>query len=1388
MNYGGLTVVGHNNCLGTGAATFLGNAHPSGILFPALSVTLPNDLLIGQATGDSWSGPINANGKTLTFAGTVHYAMSAVSAGKPCIRFSSGLTVHKGNVVIDHTSGTGFVCDGSVTFEKAITPKTPGLDIGCQINGGTPTVTFKASGNALQNLIWANNPGTYVFAAPNIFATPRAIVPGSGSAGSGNFFVDLGGCDQLVESVYDGKPLGAAAVRQIYSATPARITMQATASRTFRGSFNDKVTLCWAPTGNYTYTITNVTSTTSEGLVVSNGTVSVKDGATFPNVTALEVWAGAKLVIDSGSSCGTTLRRMVIGSTTGTTLSVADGAAFTVDDLYTVDASGNLTKMAGNTTYTSANIPALGANVTVTTKAGTDTYVGASGGLWNTPSNWASGSVPGAGSLIRVSNGVSSIVVDIEASIESFTGPSDTALTLSGSGKLVLAAVQTVIENAKDLIVQCEISGSGKLVSRGAGALKLEHANTYTGGTLRDTDAYNPDHSAFSGAIYVGNNAALGTGAVAFNCHAGLSIDASVTEIANDITWDSTYTAPLFYSHLTVNGTTAFTGTLDFSKTRCARVSEYGSSVTYNNVVLETTTSFGWDHILIAKSNTHNFTGRVSGTGSIGSDSYSNWRFSSVSNDLYSVYFYSKTAGNVLESLVRDTFLDTTRVIFRTGSGATAQSWKLHGFDQTVDCACDSVDGAPAAHVHYVETDADKPARLTMKATGDRSFAGYYKGPLSVCWNPTGAYTLTLTGGTHSTSGALIVSNGTVSVTGGASFANLSGIEVAKNATLSFASGTTVRRRLAKLVLQEGATFAFADATELLVEELWTADAAGNLTQHAPDRTYTSTEIPALNNVRVTTVHVEQPSVPVIWTAGGGADTSFATDANWSAKPDFTSAGTVATFANAGSVATATTDVTLKGIAFGTVEPFTVGGAGTISLYEAGIAAQAPGAGTAIYTVSAPLALRTSSAWSAGTNTTLSLEGAMTGCETMPGASTITVTGDGTVNWRGDPGGTCAADFVFSNTTVNVYGQGLGASTAGRMTFTDYPQGHSHVTFSNAVVNQEVYLRPQPMEGVRYGSGNFINFQAGTTNVFNGLVSIYDNYLRFACPDGACCIFAGGVYNDSYFFPVPLGAGLYVITNTPVNVDSWWSDTTGHTLIAVPGNQFRSSIHLGNASAVGVTSSVRLDVDNAASLCPELYLSSQAKFDLNGHDFGVNSLATGHADATPEVTSATPATLYATNFTTAITHPVRFTGAASFVKGGSGNLFLSGVSTSTGTVEVVTGGTLLFSEAGSWRKASRATVQAGAKLVLGGDNTFGKSTDVYIENSPVPALDIQKEGAQQPVRDLYIGGVKQARGTWGATGSKDAGGRPPQHVDDSHFAGAGVLTVVGNQGLMVIVR
>ena len=107
----------------------------------------------------------------------------------------------------------------------------------------------------------------------------------------------------------------------------------------------------------------------------------------------------------------------------------------------------------------------------------------------------------------------------------------------------------------------------------------------------------------------------------------------------------------------------------------------------------------------------------------------------------------------------------------------------------------------------------------------------------------------------------------------------------------------------------------------------------------------------------------------------------------------------------------------------------------------------------------------------------------------------------------------------------------------------------------------------------------------------------------------------------------------------------------------------------------------------------------------------------------------------------------------------------------------------LADEDGAWPNAKEAVVKGGV-LKLEHSQAFGREVNVRFEktNGVYGKLELA-EGVHQKCFALSIDGVDQARGTYGATGSR------AKYVDDTRFAGTGVLNVLGDgQGMVLIVR
>jgi autotransporter-associated beta strand protein len=133
--------------------------------------------------------------------------------------------------------------------------------------------------------------------------------------------------------------------------------------------------------------------------------------------------------------------------------------------------------------------------------------------------------------------GYDALLADTVAGSAVITVGGSSASTMNGSGGIHLGnAVRFIVADATssaaaDLVVSLQLdgaglsAGTGSVVKEGAGAMVLSAANTYTGGTTLS-----------AGALRVGNNAALGTGAVALN-GGTLSSDSSTAHtLANNLT------------------------------------------------------------------------------------------------------------------------------------------------------------------------------------------------------------------------------------------------------------------------------------------------------------------------------------------------------------------------------------------------------------------------------------------------------------------------------------------------------------------------------------------------------------------------------------------------------------------------------------------------------------------------------------------------------------------------------------------------------------------------------------------------------------------------------------------------------------------------------------
>ena len=109
---------------------------------------------------------------------------------------------------------------------------------------------------------------------------------------------------------------------------------------------------------------------------------------------------------------------------------------------------------------------------------------------------------------------------------------------------------------------------------------------------------------------------------------------------------------------------------------------------------------------------------------------------------------------------------------------------------------------------------------------------------------------------------------------------------------------------------------------------------------------------------------------------------------------------------------------------------------------------------------------------------------------------------------------------------------------------------------------------------------------------------------------------------------------------------------------------------------------------------------------------------------------------------------------------------LNGIISGTGAVEKDNTSTLTLTGANSY--TGDTTVSGGTLRLTG---SLSESTTVWIASPGKMQLDVD-----QTVTKLYLEGVLQSAGTWGATGSGAA------NINDTYFDGTGILTVGSGPG------
>lgn len=669
--------------------------------------------------------------------------------------------------------------------------------------------------------------------------------------------------------------------------------------------------------------------------------------------------------------------------------------------------------------------------------------------------------------------------------------------------------------------------------------------------------------------------------------------------------------------------------------------------------------------------------------------------------------------------------------------------------------------------------------RLIVRAGMSEVYPGVLSGALGFVWAPKGAHTFRAEG-VCSFSGALVVSNGTFEVgTAAASLTNLSSLAVLDGATLRVAEGATVRTRLETLELASSASLVLPKGAHFVVDRLVCdgQEMAARATYTGGGTVAGATHLDALP-ANVTVYVRAQPGIgePVVWTGAGGAADATSLGVNWaSGQVPALDEGALVT-AQGGASMTFPSAAAVNGFRFGTGAAFTVAGAEPLDLYWGGVALPKAAAASGDVAFRVPVRLAGEQTWDVGANLNLTFERAVADADDR--SYDVCKVGGGAVRLAAT--NTFSGDLVVSNgAVVAACDESLG----------DPGRGAVVVDRASTAVHPRLQLegpvkvsRPVVLSGTDTDS-SFYAVRTGTSGVCElaGPVTIADTHnKRFRADGTSTLLFSGGVSGSGLFYMQ--GTGKYVISNTPAALSSrLYSDVRADITLATPGNVF-GGMTLMNATTL------RIAADDALAKPCAVNLAGGAVLDLDGHDLAVSDFTTIKGSTAARVTSARAATLHVRPAALGYSFNGTFEGGASLCKAGK-NLSLGGMHSSTGVLQSVEASLILEASAG-WTNGTVMVTNGNAAVLLRPGAQLGRHADVRLATGgkltlyPLAGTADTAPGTFT-CRNLYLDGVRQRPGTYGAAASAAA------HRSDAYFMAnhLGVLHVLGDgRGLVLTFR
>lgn len=547
---------------------------------------------------------------------------------------------------------------------------------------------------------------------------------------------------------------------------------------------------------------------------------------------------------------------------------------------------------------------------------------------------------------------------------------------------------------------------------------------------------------------------------------------------------------------------------------------------------------------------------------------------------------------------------------------------------------------------------------------------------------------------------------------------------------------------------------------------------------------------------------------------GGGADTSFATAANWDgdALPDLTSGATMLAFATGGSAAQVPASGAFAGgIRFDTENNFalTAASGGTLSLGAGGITvadrALPSGATWRFHDLNLPVVLVADQTWNlssvgtGGSGQRIRVQGNLQGTADR----TLTITGKGCLSLYAT--NDFAGNVVLNGGVMKTFSQvrPFGSAAEGGEIIIDQSKG-ARLELWACVIDKPIRLvsssKAHENEFAAYGTCAITApiYQTGTERfmVKQDQVSAYGSTELTLSGGGS---FAGPVL----FGPTNTTWRKLVVEGAPIiqptlGKRDYGFKFNGKTELHLKNQDNRMYIELG-ATSQGTGSSLHCWTNDVLNFQCDIILGYGSTMDLHGFDQQVGDLQTG---TWGRIRSDEPATLlaYYDDGNAGKTWGVSagLDGAVTFRKSGPKPLFINGTNTTTGAL-IAFAGPLVIGETGCWQGTNVCigleTSTRHPSLRLTRSNSFANPTKTVLTmttttgslgfftecgESREPEL-ILDAGVNAVFKEVILNGRHLAPGTWGGADSS------AQHKDGEHFSGSGMITIIGG-GMMIIFR